>query len=276
MVTKVRVIIITCCGFQGDAIKLLHGRQEYPGVALRVALIQITCSRLGFLFLPVQTRADIAVANRHGVQPLGGVLLNVIRSGRRSITAFARIIVLVFTATIPAHQLGLVDPLVIAQSGIPVLAIQLARVRQAIDHKVSVIVLIAVIRRAVVITQSPHETAQVIGDLLLNRAKQRLTHKAVTIGLAWRIRRIDIKAAGIGIVAAEGDFGFIQYLLEGPIVRLIPFRADAGSNFSAWLVPAGDDVNHAANSIRTIQGGTRAANVFDTLNERNGDLAEIR
>ena len=105
MIAKVRVIVITRRRFQRHAVELLHRRKEHAGITLFVTFFQIARTRLGFLLLPVQTRADIAVPHFNRIQPLGGVLLHVIHGCGVSVAAFFRIIVLIFATAIPCHQL---------------------------------------------------------------------------------------------------------------------------------------------------------------------------
>ena len=105
VIAKIRVIVITRRRFQRHAVELLHRRKEHAGITLFVTFFQIARTRLGFLLLPVQTRADIAVTHFNRIQPLGGVLLHVIHGCGVSVAAFFRIIVLIFATAIPCHQL---------------------------------------------------------------------------------------------------------------------------------------------------------------------------
>ncbi|MNE06468.1 hypothetical protein D3C76_805120 [compost metagenome] len=214
VIAKVRVIVVTRSRFKRDAIKLLHRGEEHASVALFKAIFQASRPRFGFLFLPVQTCTDIAVANGEGIHPLRGVLFHIIHAGGCRIAPFARIVVQIFAATITRHQLRLINALVIAQPGVPVLAIQLTGVRRTGHVEVIVIAIIAVIGGTVVIAKATEETAHAVSDLLLHGAVQRLTHKTIAIRLTRCVLRIDIKTTGIGIVTRQSDFGFIEYLLE--------------------------------------------------------------
>ena len=269
---KLFIVVLTARCFQRHGIDLLLTGQVKP---CRITFIGISfCRTTGhqLFLLPVHTTANRPVPNLKIVPPLDITLFHIIQRGLTSIATEVIRVVIVFKMLIVSDQLRRIDTGVVSQPGIPGLVVVLSFVitfRRAI-HRILIVITVG---RVSITTE---EAREVLVKLMLHGAPEQFIAIAisVTVTAVSRIRD-NIKPLGRLISARRRYHRVTKAFIHRTVISLVAIRTHPGIDLCAFIITHGNDVNHTANSTRSINSRTRATDILNTLHQRDRNLANI-